>query len=54
MIRPQMHARGGIDELCGDAHGLAITADTAFENISHAKLAADLLHINGVSLVCEA
>ena len=45
-VGPEMRAGFGIDQLPGDAHPVAALAHRTFEHIAHAKLAADLLHID--------
>ena len=49
-----MHAGLRLDKLRGDAHTLAGLAHAPLQHIAHAKLAADLLHIDRASLVGEA
>ena len=53
-IRPQMGTRRGVDELSGDPHATTRLADAAFEHIAHAKLASNLLDVDGLALVGEA
>src|SRR5207249_4747877 len=50
---PHMRAGRCIDHLTGHAHTAAGLAHAAFYDISHAKLAADLLHVHGAALVGE-
>src|SRR5258708_18820445 len=52
-LGPDMRAGRGVDELPGDAHAIAGLAHAAFEHIAHAKLAADLLHVDSAALVGE-
>src|ERR1700730_11468703 len=42
------------DQLRGDAHPCPGFADRAFEDIAHAQVAPDLLHIDALALVGEA
>jgi hypothetical protein len=51
---PEMRAGQGIDQLPGDAHLPPGLAHRAFEHITDAKLARDLLHIDGLPFVGEA
>ena len=44
-LGPTMSAGNGIDELGADADAIAGAADAAFENVAHAKLAADLPYV---------
>src|SRR5437588_7245935 len=50
---PNVRPGCGVDELSGDAHAIRGLAHTAFEHITHAKLAADLLHVGCPALVGE-
>src|SRR5262245_24638986 len=52
-LSPQMGAGGDIDKLAADAHALPGSAHIAFENIADAKVAANLLEIDGFSFVSE-
>ena len=54
LFGPVMAAGDRIDELRGDAQPVAGAADAAFEHVAHAKLARDLLHVDGAVLVDEA
>jgi hypothetical protein len=45
---------GGIDELSRDAHAVCRFANAPFQHVTHPKLAPDLLHIDGATLVGEA
>jgi len=49
-----MRAGLGIDQLAGDAHTVAALAHRTFEDIAHAQLAPDLLHIDGTPFVGES
>src|SRR5260370_13855132 len=49
-----MPAAGCVDELCGDAHTIAGTADRAFKYRLHAKLTADGANIDRTPLIGEA
>ncbi len=53
-IGPQLRAGDGIDQVTADPEPIAAFAHRAFEQISHAELAADLLHIHGLALVGKA
>src|SRR6516164_419637 len=48
-----MRAGQGIDQLPGDAHASSRLAYRALEDIAHAELAPDLLHVDGAALVRE-
>ena len=52
-LGPDVVAGCGFDQLRGDADAVAGFAHAAFEHIAHAKLAANLLHIDGLALVGE-
>src|SRR5262249_51626954 len=49
-----MRAGGRLDQLPSDTDPLASFAYRAFEDIAHAELTPDLLHIDGLALVCKA
>src|SRR5215472_9860854 len=51
---PDVIARLGLDQLGSYAQPIAALPDTAFEDITHAELAADLLHIDRAALVGKA
>src|SRR5262249_36925287 len=53
-LRPQMRARGGVDELAGDAQTVRRFAHATLEHVAHPQLAADLLHIDRSALVGKA
>jgi len=53
-VGPEMRPVGGVDQLRGDAHATACLAHGAFEHITHAEFAPDLLHIDGAAFVGEA
>ena len=44
----------GLDQLAGDANAIAGLPDAAFQHITHAEFASDLLDIDGFALVGEA
>ena len=50
---PDVRRRRGVDELPGDADPRPRPAHAAFQHVTHAKLAADLLHVDGAALVGE-
>jgi len=52
-IRPDMVARGGVNELRRDTHAVAALADTAFQDVTHAELTRSSFHIDGLALVGE-
>ena len=52
-LGPDMRRGRGVDELPGDADARARLAHAAFQHVAHAKLAADLLHVDGAALVGE-
>src|SRR5262245_54693806 len=49
-----MRAGSGVDQLPRYAHSARSFSYAAFKHVTYAKLATDLLHVNGVPLVCEA
>jgi hypothetical protein len=49
-----MGAGRRVDELAGDAHAVAGFPDRAFEHVTHAQFARQLLHIDGPALVGKA
>ena len=53
-VGPYMHVSGSIDQLAGDAHPVPSFPDRAFEDVAHAELARDLLHVDRFALVGEA
>src|SRR5262249_35485572 len=53
-IRPEMYSCEGIDELPGDPHAVRCLAHAAFEYVTDAELAPDLLHVHGAALIGEA
>src|SRR5580704_7310576 len=50
---PEMFAGGRLNELAGDAHPAARFAHAALQHVAHAKLAPDLLDVDGAALVSE-
>ena len=42
-----------VDQLTGDAHAVARFAHAALKHVAHAQFAADLLHVDGLTLVGE-
>src|SRR5215467_4593839 len=54
MVRPQMAARRGIDELATDAQAVRRLAYASFEHVSHSQFAAHLLYVHRLALVGEA
>src|SRR6516162_6159090 len=52
-LGPEMGTGGGIDKLTADAHPLPGPAHATLEDIAHAKVAANLLEIDGFSFVGE-
>ena len=52
-LGPDMVSGGAVDQLGGDPHPVARSSHAAFEHIAHAKLAADLLHIDSTAFVSE-
>src|SRR5215469_4799863 len=52
-LSPEMGAGGDIDKLAADAHALPGSAHATFEDIADAKVAANLLEIDGFSFVGE-
>ena len=53
-VGPDVRAARGIDELAGNAHPVARLADAAFQHVTHAEVAADLLHVDRLALVGKA
>src|SRR5947207_5023094 len=49
-----MHAASGLNQLGSDAHAIAALPNRAFEHIADAKVTANLLHIDRLSLVGES
>ena len=49
-----MGAGSGVDQLSRDANAVPGSPDAAFENVTHAQLAADLLHVHRLAPVGEA
>ena len=54
LVRPEVRARSGIDELRRDAHPVCRLAHRPLEHVAHAEVAPDLLHVHGLALVGEA
>src|SRR5262245_53842722 len=52
--RPSGEPGRSIDQLRGDAKGVAAPLHTAFQYVAHAKFAADLADIDRLALVLEA
>jgi Tetratricopeptide repeat len=52
-LRPQMPASRCLDQLHRDPHPIADLAHTAFEDIAHAEVAADLPYVDRLALVGE-
>jgi hypothetical protein len=46
-----MRAAKGIDQLASDAHSTARFAHRAFEHVTDAELASDLLHVDCLSRI---
>ena len=46
-----MGAGEGVNQLCSDPHPIPALADRAFEHITDAKLAPNLLHVDGLVLL---
>ena len=53
-LGPDVGAVRGLDELAGDANAVPGLAQAAFEHVAHAEFPADLLHVDGASLVGKA
>ena len=53
-VRPEMRARGGVDQVRRYPHPVRRLAHAAFQDVAHAELAPDLLHVHGAALVGEA
>ncbi len=53
-FRPKMRPGRGVDQLPGDTHAVRRLAHAAFQHVTHAEFAADLLHVDGAALVGEA
>jgi len=52
-VGPKMRSAQRVDQLPGDPHPVAAFAHRTFEHVAHAKLAPDLLYIDGLALVGE-
>ena len=52
-VGPEMRATLGVDQLGIDADAQTGSLNAAFEDVPHAKLAADLFHVHRLALVCE-
>jgi len=52
-VGPEMRPVCRIDQLGSDAHASARSAHRALENVTHAELAPDLIHIDGLAFVGE-
>ena len=50
-LGPKMGARRGFDELCGNPHASRCLPNTPFKHKAYAELTADLLDVNGSSLI---
>src|SRR5438477_8951945 len=53
-VRPEMCARLGIDQLCGDPNATAGLAHRAFKHVTDPEFTPYLLNIDGLALVGEA
>ena len=51
MLRPDMRAVRGIDQLAGDAQSIARLAHAALEDVTHAQLAGHLANVGCFALV---
>src|SRR5262249_39219837 len=49
-----MHSSRGVNELTANPDPASCFADTTFEDVAHAQLAADLLNVHGPPLVRKA
>src|ERR1051325_4624035 len=54
ILRPDVVAGFGIDQLRADAHPFSAVADGAFENVADTHFAPDLLYVDGAAFVGEA
>ena len=52
-LRPQMSARGRVDELRGDPYPVAGLADAALQHVAHAEAPAHLLNVHVPALEGE-
>src|SRR3974377_1009193 len=50
-VRPNVRTVGSVDKLAGNAPAIAGLAHASFQHVAHAELAADLLHIDGLTLI---
>ena len=50
-IGPEVGARFGLDQLCGDTHPVPTLAHRAFQDVADTELASHLLHADRTSLV---
>ena len=53
-VGPDLDAARRVDQLTGDPHPISAFANATLKHVADAKLAADLLHIDGSSFVGEA
>src|SRR6516165_6297197 len=54
MVSPQMRAGTRVNQLAGNADPLRRLAYAPLENVAHAKVTADLFHVDGFALISEA
>ena len=50
-LRPDMGARGRVDQLGRDPHLVALPLDRALQHVAHVQRLADLAHVGGLALV---
>jgi hypothetical protein len=53
-ISPEVRAAFGLEQLRGDANSVSGLTNAAFQDLSHAKFASYLAHVNRLALVYEA
>src|SRR6516162_6542895 len=54
MVSPQMRAGTRLNQLAGNANPVTRLAYAPLENVAHAKVTADLFHVDGFALISEA
>ena len=52
-LGPDVAAGCDVIELCSDTHAIATFAHAALDHITDAEFLGDLLHVDGLALVCE-
>src|SRR5215469_1627367 len=52
-VRPDVHAPGGVYQLCADANSAAGVAQAALEHVAHTQLARDLAEVDRITSECK-